>query len=98
MIDCCVGHQTKTCFAVPFPEDNIFVHGGRFELLFGTQVEDLNSSGLSLEGNDLLVPVHDGTICVDRSLDDFIVVFEINDDNLRFVFIVNFLSNANIVI
>jgi hypothetical protein len=98
MIDCGVGHQPKTCLAVPFPEDNIFGHGGGFELLFGTQVEDLNSSGLSLEGNDLLVPVHDGAICVDGSLDDFIVVLEINDDNLRFVFIINFLSYANIVI
>lgn len=42
--------------------------------------------------------MHDGTVGIDGSLDNLIIVFEIDDDHLRFVIFVDFLSNADIVV
>ncbi len=42
--------------------------------------------------------MHDGTVSIDRSFDDLVVVFKVNDDDLRFVIFADFLSNADIVI
>lgn len=42
--------------------------------------------------------MHDGTVGVDRSLDNFIVVLEVDDDDLGLVVFVDFLSDADIVI
>ena len=95
MVDSGIGDETQAAFAEPFPEDNIFVHGGRLELRFGSKVKYLNSSRLGFERNDLSGPVHDRTIRVDRSLNDFIVIFEVDDYDLRFVLFIKFLSNAD---
>ena len=98
MIDGGVGYKSKAALTIPLPKDDVLIHDGRFEFLFGAQVEDLDCSCLSLESNDLFSPVHDGTIGIDGPLDDFIVVLKVNDDDLRFVLFVNFLSNADIVV
>lgn len=67
----------------------------RLQLRLGLKVEDLKGSRLCLECNDLLIPVHDSTVRVDRPPYDFIVIFEVDNDNLRFVIFVDFLANAD---
>jgi hypothetical protein len=62
------------------------------------QIEDLNCSRLGLEGNDVSVPVHNGTVGHDGTPNDLIIVLKINDDDLWFVFLIELLSNANEVI
>lgn len=87
-----IGHQAQAVRAVPFPENHIFIHGGGLELLLLRQIEDLQRPRLSSEGDNLFIPVHDGGVSLDRSLGDFIVVLEIDDDHLAI------LSNANIAV
>ena len=98
MEDRIICDQTKRVFAEPFPEDNVIIHRCRLQLLLCRQVENLNRPRLRLEGNDVFVPVHDSTIGIDGASDDFIVVFEVDDDDLWFVFIVELLPDADIVI
>lgn len=50
---------------------------------------------MCFECDDLLVPVHDSTVGVDGPPYDFIVVLEVDNDDLRFVFFVEFLPDAN---
>ena len=94
MIDWSICDKAQAAFTEPFPEDNIFIHDGRLQLRFGGKVKDLNSSWLGLERNDLSRVVHDRAICVDRSLNDFIVILEVDDYDLRFVFFIKLLPNA----
>lgn len=98
MIDGSFRDQTEAPFAKPFPEDHILIHGGRFDLLFGGQIEDLNGPRLGFESNDLSVPVHDSTIGVDRSLYDFIVVLEVDDDDLCLLILADLLTYADIMV
>lgn len=53
---------------------------------------------MRLERNDLPIPVHDGTVSIDGSFDDLIVVLKVNDDDLGLVVFIDFLPNADIVI
>lgn len=66
--------------------------------MFCRQVEDLDRSALSLESDDVFEPMHDGTVRVDRALDDFIVVLQVDDNDLRFIFFAEFLPDANEVV
>lgn len=77
--------QTQTCLAEPFPVHYILREYGGLEFLFRLEVEDLDSSALGLEGDDVPVPMHDGIVGVDGSADDFIVVLQVDDDNLGLV-------------
>ena len=42
--------------------------------------------------------MHDGTVCVDRPLGDFIVLLEFDYYYLRFLFFIKLLADANEVI
>ena len=95
MIDRGVSDEAQAIFAEPLPEDNILVHDRGLELRFGGKVEDLNRPRLGFERNDLSGPVHDRTVRVDRSLNDFIVVSEVDNYDLRFVLFIKLLSNAD---
>ena len=95
MIDRGVGDEAQAVFAEPLPEDNILIHNRGLELRFRSKVEDLNCPRLGFERNDLPGPVHDRTVRVDRSLNDFIVIFEVDDYDLRFVLFIKLLSNAD---
>ena len=82
VVDGAVGNHSDGGLANPLPEDYILAHGGRLELLLLLQVEDLEGTALSPEGNDLTRPVHDGTIGLDGAADDIVAVLEV--DNYHF--------------
>ena len=98
VIDRGLCHQAQALFTEPLPVDNILVHDSRFELLFCRQVENLDRSALSLESDDVFEPMHDSTVRVDRALDDLIVVLQVDDNDLRFIFFVELLADANEVV
>ena len=81
VVDCSIGYKAQRCLAEPLPEHNILVHCCRLQLCLGTEIEYLEGSGLCLERNNLLRPVHDGTIGFDRSPNYIIVLLEVDDDD-----------------
>lgn len=83
MVNCCVCHQTQCCLAEPLPENNILVHCSRLQLLLLTKVKDLERPGLGLQRNNILGPVHDSTIGLDRSSNDIATVLEFDDYDFR---------------
>lgn len=91
-------HQAQALLIEPFPVHNILIHDRRLQLLLRRQVEDLDCAPLGLESNDVTVPVHDSTIRIDRALDDFIVVLQVNDDNLRLVLLGELLPDTHEVV
>jgi hypothetical protein len=95
MIDSILSDNAQTPLAQPFPKGNILIHDGRLELLFRLEVKDLNRPSLGPQGDYVSGPVHNSTVRVDGALDDLIVIFEVDYDNLWFVFVVEFLPNAN---
>lgn len=58
----------------------------------------MKSSLVCLERDDLPLPVHDGTIGLDRSFGDLIVVLEIYDDDFRVGIFGELLADADVVI
>lgn len=98
VVDGIVRHQPQTPLIVPLPEHHILRHDRGLELLLRREVEYLDRPRLRLEGDDVLVPVHDGTVRVDGALNDLIIVFQVNDDDLRLLIFVELLSNANVMI
>lgn len=82
VVDATCRDKTNGRFADPLPELDILVHGAGLELLLLLKVEDLQGPGLGLESNDLLVPVHDGTVGLDGAAGDIVAVLELDDDNL----------------
>lgn len=90
--------QSQTSLAEPLPENNIFIHGRRLELDLLRKVEDLYRPGLGLERNDLLIPMHDGTIGLDRSPHDLIAFLEVDDDDFRRCFFTSLLTHTDIVV
>ena len=98
MVDGSLGDHADAGFAEPLPEHDIFIQYGGLELLLLLQVENLDRSALGLERDDISVPVHDSTVGIDRAPGDFIVVLEVDDDDLWLLFIAEFLSDADIVV
>lgn len=84
--------------AKPFPEHDILGHYSGLELLFRLEVENLDGFALGFEGDNILAPVHDGTVGVDGPSDDLIVIFQIHYNHLCFLFVADFLSYADIVV
>lgn len=82
MIDCSVCYHTQGGKTDPFPIDDIFVHRGGLKLDFLAKIKNLKRPLICFECDGLAVPVHDGTVGFDRPPRDFIVVFEIDDDDL----------------
>lgn len=78
---CC--DKTKLVLADPLPELDILVHGAGLELLLLLEIEDLQCSRLSLESNNLSVPVHDGTVGLDWPTGDVVAILELDDNDLR---------------
>ena len=83
MVDCRICDQTQGCFAEPFPENHILIHRSRLQLLLLTEVKDLECPGLSLQGNDILGPVHNGTVGLDGSADDIAAILKFDDNDFR---------------
>lgn len=98
VIDTSFCNETYAVLTKPFPEDNIFVHHSRFKLLLCAEIEDLDGSRLSFKGDDIFGPVHDSAVGINGSSDDFIVILEVDDDDLWFIVVAEFLSNADIMI
>lgn len=63
-----------------------------------SKVKNLQCPLICLEGNDLFVPVHKGTISLDWSSDDLIVIFEVDNDDFGIGIFSEFLTNTNEVI
>lgn len=94
-----IRNHTKTFGADPLPVYDVLCHHIGLELLSLPQVKDLQCSRLGLEGYDLTSPVHDGAISLNRTLYYFIVVPQVDDDNIRVGRIRGIiLSNADIVV
>lgn len=98
VVDGGLGDQTQGLVAEPLPVDNILVHYRGLQLLLGGEVEDLNCPALGLEGDNVLAPVHDRTVSIDRPPHDLIVVLQVNNDDLWLVVLVELLANTDIVI
>ena len=90
-----IGDHSEAPFTKPLPINNIFIHDGRLDFLFGRKVEDLNGATLSFESDDIFGPVHNSTISVDGTFDNFIVVLQVDNDNLRLIIVMEFLANAD---
>ena len=89
--------KAQSICTYPFPVYHIFVHSSGLKFEFLAQVEDLECSLICFERNNLFGPMHKGTICLDRSPDDFIVILEIDDYHFR-ISISDLLANADVVI
>lgn len=98
MVNRRLSDQANACITVPLPEDDIFRHDRRLKLLLCLEVKDLDGLTLGFEGDNVLTPVHDGTIGINWSPDDLIVVFKIDYDNLRLIIIVDLLSYTDEII
>lgn len=98
MVNRNVCHQTQTRIAEPLPVHDILIHNRRLQLLLCRQVEDLDCPSLRFESDDVLGPMHDSTVRVDRPFDDFIVVLEVDDNHLGLVIFAKFLANTEVVI
>jgi hypothetical protein len=98
MVDGGFRNQTQGLFAEPLPVHNILVHYRRLELLLDGEIENLDCPALSLEGDNVLAPVHDCTVGIDRPPHDLIVVLQVNNDDLWLVVLFELLANTDIVI
>ena len=74
VIDSRISDQTKGGVAYPLPEKDILIHGSRLQLGLLLEVEDLQRPRLGSKSNDLLSPVHDGTVGLDWSAGNIIAV------------------------
>jgi hypothetical protein len=81
VVNCSICHQAQRCLAEPLPENHVLVHCRRLQLCLGTEVEYLEGSGLCLERNNLLRPVHNGTIGFDGSPNDIVGLFKVDDND-----------------
>lgn len=75
VVYCGVCDHTKSGGANPFPIYDILVHRRRLKLDFLAKVKYLKRSLICLECDDLPVPVHDGTVGLDRPPGNLIIVF-----------------------
>lgn len=80
---CSICDKPQGCFAEPLPEHHILIHGGRLQLGFRAQVKDLECAGLGFQRDDLLGPVHDGTVGLDRPPRNSIAILEVDDNDFR---------------
>ena len=95
VIDGVLGHEAQGGLVEPLPKDDVFAHGMRLELLLLVEVEDLEGPLSGLKGDDVLVPVHDGTIGLDRSARDIVVVLQVDNDDLGRCVLRRSLANAD---
>jgi hypothetical protein len=95
VVDGVLGDQTQLILTNPLPEDDIFVHGSRLELLLCLEVKDLQCSRLCAQSDDLSGPVHDGTVGLDGASDDIVAVLEVDNDNFGLGGFALLLSYAN---
>lgn len=98
MVNGCVGDQTQALLVEPLPVNNVLIHHCRLQFLLGREIEDLDCPALGLEGDDVLVPVHDRTVRVNWPAHNIIVVLQIDDNDLGLVLVIKLLPNANVVI
>lgn len=95
VVDTASCDEAQSGFADPLPELNILVHCAGLELLLLLEIEDLKGPGLGLESNDLLVPVHDSTVGLDRPACYVVAILELDNDNFGLSGFVLLFPNAN---
>jgi hypothetical protein len=95
VVDTASCDEAQGGLADPLPELDILVHCAGLELLLLLEVEDLKGPGLSLESNDLFVPVHDSTVGLDGPARYVVAILELNNDNFGLGGFVFLFPNAN---
>ena len=96
--DGCFGDQTQGRLADPLPENDVLVQGGRLELLLLLEVENLEGSRLCAKSDDLLGPVHDGTVGLDGSPSDIVALLQVDNDDFGLGGLALLLSYADEVV
>ena len=96
----CIRDKTERIDTNPFPKSNVFMELCRLDLLSLAQVKNLQCPSLCLQSNNVSMPVHDSTVCFNRSTNNLIVVPEVDDIDLWLCIriIAGFLSYADKVI
>ena len=98
MIHGIIGDESQACFAEPLPKHYVLAHYRGLELLFLCEVEDLEGSLHCFEGDDLLGPVHDGTVSLDGPPHDVVAILHLNDDDLGGIGRLLGLTNAYVAV
>lgn len=96
VVNASCGDEAQSGLANPRPELDVIIHGAGLELLLLLEVKNLKCPRLSLEGNDLAVPVHDGTVGLDGPAGDVVAILELDDDDLWLCGFVLLLANTNV--
>lgn len=96
VVDACCGDEAQSGLANPLPKLDVVIHGARLELLLLLEVENLQRPRLGLEGDDLAVPVHDGTVGLDGPACDVVAILELDDDDFGLCGFALLLSNTNV--
>ncbi|PNY29194.1 Uncharacterized protein TCAP_00893 [Tolypocladium capitatum] len=96
VVDAGGGDETEGGLANPPPELDVLVHCARLELLLLLEVEDLQRPGLGLEGDDVPIPVHDGTVGLDGPTRDIVAILELDDDDLGLSGLALLFSDADV--
>lgn len=74
MIDRCICDQTQGIRTKPLPKNYILVHYGGMKFCFLAEVEDLQRPLIRFERDDLLSPMHNSAVSLDRSSYNLIVI------------------------
>lgn len=98
VVNCSVRDEAQRVLADPLPEDHILVHGRRLQLLLVIEIEDLDCPRLSLQGDNVEVPVHNSTIGLDGPSRDIIAILQVDDDNFWGCGFVLLFAYADVVI
>lgn len=95
MVNCNICHESEGILTYPRPEVYVFTHRAALQLRLRFKVKDLEGSALRLECNDLLVPVHNRAVSLDRSPDDIVAFFEFDDEDFRLCLLAELLTNTD---
>ena len=88
--------EAESRLADPLPELNVLINGAGLELLPLFQIEYLQCPRLGLQGDDLLIPVHDGTVGLDGPSRHVVAILEFDNDNFGRSALVLLFSYANV--
>jgi hypothetical protein len=98
VVDGPVGDEAEGGVADPLPEDDLLLHGVRLDFCLICQVEYLDGVLVGAQGDDGLLPVHDGAVGLDGAAHDIVVVFEVYDDDFGLGSLVELLADAEVVV
>lgn len=98
VVYCGICDETQRVLTDPFPEDYVLIHGRGLQLLLIIQVEDLDCPRLSLQGDNVEVPVHDSTVGLDGPSGYIVAILQIDDDDFWGCGFVFLFAYADVVI